>query len=360
MKIVNSLQDRFDSFINENGVNFRKGLQVYVEWANSQPLLYQSINCLKEEEKKFYSQAVKLNDKALLELDKSLKRLLSAIKKIKVQIPSLTNILEDIDYYEHGKLSISTHGFPFEKSAKFINDKLLDICRLLRNNSLGYSIDAFENKNNKIETDYVFSNTYLELGEETNRLYSNRIDRIWYMWEDIRISLLIFGSYKEEDLPEVTSKLRYQIKQVHQYFKENLNMEEKTSPLDANLYIAKARKDDFVIFSNDDINITFNGVAFFVNGLYVGRVNKGGVPIKIWNYGYENRILCIPWEEIEKLGMTQEKLRDSIDKTHRRSLFNMIEKHCKDTNIDLPSSFFENLLRNIPGGGFSLFSTKVR
>ncbi len=146
------------------------------------------------------------------------------------------------------------------------------------------------------------------------------------------------------------------VKKIKEY---KLNLE-KALGVEEDISSTTARENDLIIFSNDKLKITFNGVAFSINGEYVSKVNKGGIPMKIWDWGYKNNVLCVPWKEIEKLGLTQEETRESINKTHRRSLFNMLEKYCKTKKIALPNSFFENLLRPVPGEGLALFITKVR
>lgn len=88
----------------------------------------------------------------------------------------------------------------------------------------------------KVYVDWVNSQPYL--GSLINRLKmeekefdsrglpDNRENQTWHMWEDIRISLLCFDTYKPNDIPEVPDELSHNVSQVHLYLKENCEIDD--------------------------------------------------------------------------------------------------------------------------------------
>ena len=130
--------------------------------------------------------------------------------------------------------------------------------------------------------------------------------------------------------------------------------------VEESLNIKPSFKTELTVFQNDNLKITFNGVVFYINGKCVKKINRGGIPMKIWGFGHKNNTLLIPWTRLDEVGVDRAGIEESVNKTHRGDLFRSIEKHCLENGFKLPSDFFENLLRPVPGEGYALFdNTKV-
>jgi len=191
-KVAREQKDAWDFFLNT---------AEYVRFVQGNSQLSEAVKQLEEQQKQAYEVFRKIDNKAIKELENVAKTVTETIKRLKINLEPVNNVLKELKQYNAGSILSSM------SKAHKLDYYLFDIARNLKAGGFLNAVKQFIDEEKKVKNIYgnfTFSQTLPLRDRAEEELGSRRETELWGAWEDFPfISRIVFdGVNLEKELIE--------------------------------------------------------------------------------------------------------------------------------------------------------------